>query len=128
MYFLDPFQAGVASSLVVILYGIFYERRIPSSTSVLFNLMSFLVLLASIDLVPLVFLFLLLYVILGYVIIKAKIKSLYFIFGSKSFGSLMFVLILGSHNYFFGIYTPFSVTVSWIIVAAVVHLISYLVK
>ncbi|MFP3255194.1 MAG: hypothetical protein RXP30_02015 [Thermoplasmata archaeon] len=128
MYFLNPFQAAVASSLVVVLYGIFYERRTPSSTSILFNLMSFLVILASIDLPPLVFLFLLLYVLLGYIIVKIKIKSLYFIFGSKSFGSLMLVLILGSHSYFFGIYTPLSVTISWLVVGIIVHLISYLVK
>lgn len=128
MYFLNTFQAAVASALVVVLYGIFYERRTPSSTSILFNIMSFMVLLASIDLPPLVFLFLLLYVLLGYVVVKIRAKSLYFIFGSKSFGSLMLVLVLGSHSYFFGIYTPLSVAISWLVVAAMVHIFSHLVK
>ncbi|MEL9998864.1 MAG: hypothetical protein QXG55_00390 [Thermoplasmata archaeon] len=128
MYFLNNFQASIASAFVVIIYGILYERRRPSSTSILFNMMSFLVLLASINLPVIVFLVLLLYLLLGYLIIKIKAKSLYFAFGSKSFGSLMLVLILGSNGYFFGIYTPLSVIISWLIVALIVNIISYLVK
>ncbi len=120
MIILTPEEAAIASAIVVILYGIIYEKRV-TYTSILFNIMSFLVLLASTDLPVSVFLVLLTYTIVGYVVAKLKVKALFPFFGSKSFGSLMFVIVLGSSGLIFGIYSVESVILLWIIVLVVVY-------
>ncbi|MGC8662834.1 MAG: hypothetical protein ACP5SF_01070 [Thermoplasmata archaeon] len=120
-------EAAVASSLVTLYYGIVYERKI-SSTSILFNAMNFFVILASVNLPISVFLCLLGYTVVGFLIVKMKLKRIFTFFSTKSFGSLMFVLILGSKGYLFGIYNIESVIISWIIVAFLVYIIYFVVK
>lgn len=127
MQFLTSGEAAIASSLVTIYYGIVYERKI-SATSILFNAMSFFVILASVDLPVSVFLVLLSYTAAGFIVVKLKLKRIFTLFSTKSFGSLMFVLILGSRGYFFGIYSVESVLISWIVVALIVYIIYFVVK
>ncbi len=124
MIILTTQQAAIASAIVVILYGILYEKRV-TYTSILFNIMSFLVLLAGTNLPLSVFLVLLGYTIIGYVVAKLKIKTIFPFFGSKSFGSLMLVIVLGSSGLIFGIYSVESVIISWIIVFVFVYSIYY---
>lgn len=127
MQFLTSGEAAVASSLVTIYYGILYERKI-SATSILFNAMSFFVLLASVNLPISVFLMLLSYTAAGFIVVKMKLRRAFYFFSTKAFGSLMLVLVLGSKGYFFGIYSVESVLISWIIVTLFVYLIYYIVK
>ncbi len=90
--------------------------------------MSFVVLLASTNLPVSVFLGLLTYTIIGYVVAKLKLKALFPFFGSKAFGSIMLVIVLGSSGLIFGIYNLQSVILSWIIVFLFVYLIFYLIN
>lgn len=125
MIFLTPEYAAILSALVVIYYGIVVERRSVSWSSVFFNTLSFIVLLSSINLPTEVFSALLLYTLIGYLIIKVKWKRAYVLFGCRTYGSLMLVLVMGSYKLFFGIYTIESVLISWFIVAAIVNIIGY---
>jgi len=127
MIILTPQEAAIASAIVVIIYGILYEKKV-TYTSILFNIMSFVVLLASTNLPVSVFLVLLTYTIIGYIVAKLKLKSLFPFFGSKAFGSIMLVIVLGSSGLIFGIYNLQSVILSWIIVFLLVYLIFYLIN
>ncbi|MGC8496906.1 MAG: hypothetical protein ACP5NL_02760 [Thermoplasmata archaeon] len=128
MIFLTPEYASILSALVVIYYGIVVEHKRVTWSSVFFNTLSFIILLSSINLPINVFLALLLYTLIGYLIIKVKWKRAYALFGCKTYGSLMLVLILGSYKLFFGIYTIESVLISWIIVAVIVNIVGYFFK
>jgi len=120
---LNPQIATILSALLVIYIGIVVEKYYVSWSSVYANTLSFIVLLGSIDISEIVFLFLLAYTILGYVAVKLRWKKIFPLFGCKTYGSLVLVLTLGSEGYFFGIYTLESVIISWIIVALIVHAI-----
>jgi len=123
MMILNPQIATILSALLVIYIGIVVEKYYVSWSSVYANTLSFIVLLGSIDISEIVFLFLLAYTILGYVAVKLRWKKIFPLFGCKTYGSLVLVLTLGSEGYFFGIYTLESVIISWIIVALIVHAI-----
>jgi len=123
MMILNPQIATILSALLVIYIGIVVEKYYVSWSSVYANTLSFIVLLGSIDISEIVFLFLLAYTILGYVAVKLRWKKIFPLFGCKTYGSLVLVLTLGSEGYFFGIYTLESVVISWIIVALIVHAI-----
>ncbi len=123
MMILNPQIATILSALLVIYIGIVVEKYYVSWSSVYANTLSFIVLLGSIDISKIVFLFLLAYTILGYVAVKLRWKKIFPLFGCKTYGSLVLVLTLGSEGYFFGIYTLESVIISWIIVALIVHAI-----
>ncbi|MDP8012214.1 MAG: hypothetical protein ACP5F1_03350 [Thermoplasmata archaeon] len=127
MQILTSEEAAIASSLVTLYYGIVYERKI-SSTSILFNSMNFFIILASVNLPISVFLALLTYTFAGFIIVKMKLRRIFTFFSTKSFGSLMFVIIFGSNGYFFGIYNVESVLISWVIVALIVYAIYFIVK
>lgn len=128
MIFLTPEYASILSAFVVIYYGIVVERKTVTWSSVFFNTLSFIVLLSSINLPINVFLVLLLYTLISYLTIKVRWKKAYVLFGCKTYGSLILVLILGSHNLFFGIYTIESILISWAIVACIVNIVGYLYK
>ncbi len=121
MMILNPQIATILSALLVIYIGIVVEKYYVSWSSVYANTLSFIVLLGSIDISEMVFLFLLAYTILGYVAVKLRWKRIFPLFGCKTYGSLVLVLTLGSQGYFFGIYTVQSVLISWVIVALIVH-------
>ena len=123
MMILNPQIATILSALLVIYIGIVVEKYYVSWSSVYANTLSFIVLLGSIDISEIVFLFLLAYTILGYVAVKLRWKKIFPLFGCKTYGSLVLVLTLGSEGYFFGIYTLESVIISWIIVTLIVHAI-----
>ncbi len=123
MIILQPQFATILSALLVIYIGIVVEKYYVSWSSVYANTLSFIVLLGSIDISEMVFLFLLAYTVLGYIAVKLRWKRIFPLFGCKTYGSLVLVLTLGSEGYIFGIYTVQSVLISWVIVALIVHAI-----
>jgi len=123
MIILNPQLATILSAVLVIYIGIVVEKYYVSWSSVYANTLSFIVLLGSIDISEMVFLFLLAYTALGYIAVKLRWKRIFPLFGCKTYGSLVLVLTLGSEGYIFGIYNIQSVLISWIIVALIVHAI-----
>ena len=125
MVILSPEFATILSGLLLIYIGIVVEKYYVSWSSVYANTLSFLIILGSLDINGYVFLFLLSYTILGYVAVKLRWKRLFPLFGCKTYGSLVLVLTMGSMGVF-PTYTVLSVMISWIIVAAMVHIIGML--
>ncbi len=126
MPFLTGEEASIASSLIVIFYGIYSERKIKS-TSVFFNMLNFLIVLSTISLPNSIFLIILAYTLFGFVVSKLKTKSIYFIFSSKIYGSLMFTLsfMYIYPNYFNNV---IYVLLIWLVISVVVYLIYIMVK
>ncbi|MGC9122693.1 MAG: hypothetical protein ACP5IB_01275 [Thermoplasmata archaeon] len=126
MPFLTGEEASIASSLIVIFYGIYSERGI-NSTSVFFNMLNFLIVLSTIIIQFSIFMILLAYTLFGFVVSKLKTKSFYFIFSSKIYGSLMFVLSI------FFVYPKYFnnvlyVLFAWFIISLIVYIVYIVVK
>ncbi len=128
MQILTPELATVLSALLTIYVGIVVEKHYVSWSSVYTNTLSLFVLLASADLPVEVLLLLFTYTALGYLSVKMRWNRVFPLFGCKTYGSLVLVITLGSQGLIFGIYTPLSVLISWVLVAAVVHYIGYMYK
>jgi len=128
MQFLAPVEAAILGAIAVIWIGIAVEKHYVSWDSVYANTLSFILVLGSVDLSIPVFLLLLIYTILGYIAVKMRWKKVFPAFGSKSYGSLMFVLSMGSAGYLFAIQNPIGVAICWILVALLVHWIGYWYK
>lgn len=126
MQILTPAQAAFLGSLLVIYVGITVEKYYVSWSSVYANTLNLLLLVSCINLPLEVLLLMAMYTIIGYVAVKLRWKKIFPLFGCKTYGSLMLVLILGSQGYFFGIYSPLSVGIAWFLVALVVHSVGYL--
>ncbi len=122
---LSPQLATILSAVLVIYIGIVVEKYYVSWSSVYTNTLSFVILLGSIAMSGLVFLLLLGYTLLGYLAVKMKWRRIFPLFGCKTYGSLILVLVLGSQGYLFGLYSVYSVVAAWIVVALLVHLIGY---
>ncbi len=128
MQILTPELATVLSALLTIYVGIVVEKHYVSWSSVYTNTLSLFVLLASADLPLEVLLLLFAYTALGYISVKMKWNRVFPLFGCKTYGSLVLVITLGSQGLIFGIYTPLSVIISWVLVASIVHYIGYMYK
>ena len=128
MQFLTPVEAAILGAIAVIWVGIAVEKHYVSWDSVYANTLSFILVLGSVDISIPVFLLLLIYTILGYIAVKMRWKTVFPAFGSKSYGSLMFVLAMGSAGYLFSIQNPIAVAICWILVALLVHWIGYWYK
>ncbi len=122
---ISPQLATILSALLVIYIGIVVEKYYVSWSSVYTNTISFVVMLGSIEMSDSVFLFLLVYTILGYISVKMKWKRIFPLFGCKTYGSLILVLTLGSKGLLFGLYSIYSVIIAWVLVALLVHFIGY---
>ncbi len=122
---ISPQLATILSALLVIYIGIVVEKYYVSWSSVYTNTLSFIVMLGTIKMSDSVFLFLLVYTILGYVSVKMKWKRIFPLFGCKTYGSLILVLTLGSEGLLLGLYNVYSVIIAWILVALLVHFIGY---
>ncbi len=122
---ISPQLATILSALLVIYIGIVVEKYYVSWSSVYTNTLSFIVMLGTIEMSDSVFLFLLVYTILGYISVKMKWKRIFPLFGCKTYGSLVLVLTLGSEGLLLGLYNVYSVIIAWILVALLVHFIGY---
>lgn len=119
---------------VILIYGIVVEKHYVSKSTVFYNILSLLLLLASIELPIAVLAGMIFYMILGFVVMKAHAKFLFPAFGCKTFGSLALVLILqgeGFLPYLDGrdiTETLIVLLIFWILTALMVNLLGYLYK
>jgi len=131
MALIEFIYAAYIGVAVTVLIGIFVEGQKAQLDNVLSNMSSFFILLATATMPVEVVAGLLIYLCLGILIVYRKMKDLYLLFGSKTYGSISLV-ILFAENQFFG-YIPFfsfsdlkSMAIGCIIVAIVIHVIGYL--
>ena len=122
---MSPQLATLLSAILVIYIGIVVEKHYVSWSSVYTNTLGFIILLGTISMSDTVFLFLVVYTIVGYLTVKMKWRRIFSLFGCKTYGSLVLVLTLGSEGFVFGLYSLESVLISWIVVAAAVHIAGY---
>lgn len=134
MPLLNSFQAAVGGVCVILIYGIVMEKHYVSKSTVFYNILSFILLLASIDLPWLLFTGMIIYLILGYVVMKKHIKFLFPAFGARTYGSLALVLILQGKKIFPGlegrgiVETLILLLIMWAGVAILTNLLGYFNK
>ncbi len=99
MPYIEATGAQVLTALADVGYGIGIEKNYVSWTSVLLNTINFAIALAAITLPPEAFGLLFLYLCLGFYVTRKHKHEWYFLFGSKTYGSLMLVLALNQFGY-----------------------------
>lgn len=119
MPILTPIQGELLVACVTIGYGIAIEKWFVSRASILANVFTWLVLIFTVDLSPLILLIMIIWLMIGLAIVwedgKGGIKQL---FGSKVFGSL--ALVLGI-NHWGGWNIPSEwLLVVWVIIGGLV--------
>jgi len=131
MALIEFIYAAYIGVAVTVLIGIFVEGQKAQLDNVLSNMSSFFILLATATMPVEVIAGLLIYLSLGIIIVYRKMRDLYLLFGSKTYGSVSLV-ILFAENQFFGFIPYFSfgdlrsMVIGCIIVAFIVHVIGYL--
>ena len=134
MPLLIPFQAAVGGVCVILVYGIVMEKHYVSKSTVFYNILSLLLLLASIELPLMVLAGMIFYLIMGVLVMKLHVKLLFPVFGARTYGSLALVLILQGEGFipYLGgrnLTETFTILlVFWVITAFVVNLLGYLYK
>ncbi len=134
MPLLNSFQAALGGVIVILVFGIVVEKHYVSRSTVFYNLLSFILLLASIEISYLLLSGLILYLVLGALVMKLHLKRLFPAFGARAYGSLALVLLLEGRKFIpglegRGIYETFVLLVLlWIVVTSGVYFIGYLYK
>ncbi len=129
MPLLNSYQAAIGGVFVILIFGIVVEKHYVSKSTVFYNLLSFILLLASIEISYLLLSGLIIYLILGAVIMKLELKPLFPAFGARAYGSLALVLLLEGRKFIpgiegRGIYETFGLLLLlWILITFLVHLI-----
>jgi hypothetical protein len=130
MALIDFIYAAYIGVAVTILIGVFVEGQKAQLDNVLSNMSSFFILLATASMPIEVVVGLLVYLSLGVLIVYKKMRDLYLLFGSKTYGSISLV-ILFAENQFFG-YIPYfsfgdlrTMVIGSLAVALIVHVIGY---
>ncbi len=119
---------------MILIYGIVVEKHYVSKSTIFYNILSLLLLLASITLPNAVLGGMIVYLIMGFIVMKLHVKSLFPAFGAKTYGSLALVLILQGEGYipYLGgreLQETFLILlIFWIATALFVNLLGYAYK
>ncbi len=134
MPLLNSFQAALGGVIVILVFGIVVEKHYVSRSTVFYNLLSFILLLASIEISYLLLSGLILYLILGIVVMKLHLKILFPAFGARAYGSLAIVLLLEGKKFIpglegRGLYETFILLIIlWVSVTALVYFAGHIYK
>lgn len=134
MPLLNSFQAAIGGVGVILVYGIVIEKHYVSRTTVFYNLLSFLLLLASTDIPWAVFIGLIVYLILGVLVMKLHLKWMFPAFGARTYGSLALIILLQGKKLIPGLAgrslleTYSLLILMWVLTAILVNLLGYLYK
>lgn len=134
MPLLNSFQAAIGGVGVILVYGIVIEKHYVSRATVFYNLLSFLLLLASTDIPWAVFIGLIIYLALGVVVMNFHWKRLFPVFGARTYGSLALIILLQGKKMIPGlagrglIETYTLLIMMWILTAIFVNFLGYLYK
>jgi len=94
MPLLNAFWESVVIALVTTAYGLRWERHYTAWISVVMNVVFTVILFASTDLPPQMGLVLGAYIVLGFVTAWRTLRSIFFLFGTKTFGALSLTVAL----------------------------------
>jgi len=131
---LSPTLAAYIAVIATILIGIYFTRDDKHNyENIVQNVVSFAVLLATITFTPLTLIFMIIYLLVGILITVKKMRNWFFIFGSKSYGSVALIMLLASEGRF-GLYLPWTykdpmclyLIIYALIIAGVAHLVHWL--
>lgn len=86
--------------IVIIILGIVVEKKKVVWENVFGNIMSFILVMASIDMSIFLTIGFLVYLILGIAAVYYKANRFYFLFGFKTYGALSMTLLLAAEGYF----------------------------
>jgi len=134
MPLLNSYQAALGGVIVILVFGIVVEKHYVSRSTVFYNILSFILLLASIRISSLLLIALIAYLVLGIVVMKLHIRILFPAFGARAYGSLALVLLLQGRMFIPGLegrgyYETFGLLLLlWIFTTAIVHLIGHIYK
>ncbi len=132
MPLLNSYQAAFGGVLVVIIFGIIVEKHYVSRSTIFSNILSLILLMASIRIPSVLLLALIIYLALGSLVMKLKVKFLSPAFGARAYGSLALVLLLHSKAFIPGLEGRglreiiLILCILWILLMAVVHFIGNL--
>lgn len=94
MPLLNAFWESVGIALVTIAYGLRWERYYTAWISVVMNVVFTAILFASTDFPVGFFWVVLVYIVLGVVTLWRTLRSIFFLFGTKTFGALSLTVAL----------------------------------
>jgi len=133
MPLLDQSAAAYIAVVATIIIGIFFTKDDKRNfENIVSNIVSFVLLLATVDFPRMLLLGMSVYLIVGGAVAYYKIKDLFFLFGSKTYGSLSLMILLGSENRF-GLTLPenlftqaaLELFLGWMMLAAVAHIVGF---
>lgn len=143
MKWLNESLATLASAVILIVYGIRWERNYTAWVSVVLNIPTILLSAATTDLPPQLHLLIVAYVGLGFLTARKSWRKIFFLFGSKSTGAFCLTAWLSDQS-FLGwavwLWNQFpsswhtsnpladagaEFVLSWVIIAFGVHFIGY---
>ncbi len=134
MPLLNSFQAAIGGVGVILVYGIVVEKHYVSRATVFYNLLSFLLLLASTEIPWAVFIGLIVYLALGVIVMKMHWRRLFPAFGARTYGSLALIILLQGKRMFPGltgrslVETYTLLILMWVLTAIFVNLLGYFYK
>jgi predicted secreted protein len=136
MQVLTPLEGEILGSLVLIGFGIYMEKHYISWWNVLGNVLCLILGLATLNLEVFEIVILTVYSAIGIACTIKRLKKLYFLFGYKTYNSLMLVLgifaISGAYNWLDDIFAQMTTKkipeiglflIVWFIVALIVNII-----
>jgi predicted membrane protein len=132
MPLLSQNYAAIAGVLVIIIIGIVIEKRRVVWENVFGNVLSFILVMTTVDMSYTLAVGFSAYLILGIIVAYCKVKSLYFLFGFKTYGALSLTVLLAAYSYWgLSIAVPtfdnlFRFLGVWALLAVVIHLIGFL--
>ncbi len=131
---MNSYQAALGGVAVVLIFGIVVEKHYVSRSTIFYNILSFIFLLASIEISRVLLVLLMVYLLLAILVMKLHVRSLFPAFGARAYGSLALILLLQGKKFIPGLegrgyYGTFILLVIlWVITTALVHGIGYLYK
>ncbi len=132
MPLLNSYQAALGGVIVILIYGIVVEKYYVSRSTIFSNILSFILLLASIRISPTLLVALIIYLLMGVLVMKYHIKILFPAFGARAYGSLALILLLQGRAFIPGLEgrelyeVVILLGLLWIVFTSFVHLIGYL--
>lgn len=137
MALVSPLVGALLSAFFVLIIGVFIEKHYVSIVSVVANILSLLVVFVTVDLSLAALAMLSVYLAIGIVAWRSELNQLYFLFGCKTYGSLVLVLTLNSaqllswsdwivsHIPSLPAGEVTSIVVGWITIAALVNVVAW---
>jgi hypothetical protein len=132
MPLLNATYAAFAGVIVIIIIGIVVEKKKVVWENVFGNIMSFLLVIGTVDMSRLLLIGFAIYLLVGIGVAYYKVKQAYFLFGFKTYGSLSLVILLASFNSMGLSATANTVgnlvqiVTLWIVFTIIVHIIGFL--